>query len=297
MISIFKEISHLLEASDSPQSMEFGLSQPPSVEQEDLICQIISAGLIDQVATLKRDPNNEDPRYRMYYVTMNSNDKVFIHPSSFLHQMQHEWVVYKELVHTTKTYMKGITVIKPEWLLKVANRSLLHFSKPLETPLPWYDEKNDCVKCLVKVTFGTKSWEMPIQEVEIPDLSERARWFARYLLEGKVFPHWKKLENCLVAGPVLITKSLVVSHKRTWQLLAALEKSKIFSKKALQEKWQTNPNFLQSEIMMWISPVYHKLLKKHWPMSSDSQKIPEFAIMVDSNQPPSVGDEEVVVNF
>ena len=47
---------------------------------------------------------------------------VYVHPSSSLHQRQPEWVVYHELVLTTKEYMREVTLIEPRWLVELAPR-------------------------------------------------------------------------------------------------------------------------------------------------------------------------------
>ena len=43
-----------------------------------------------------------------------------IHPTSCLIQENPRWVIYNELVYTTKEYMRNIIEIKPEWLMEVA---------------------------------------------------------------------------------------------------------------------------------------------------------------------------------
>ena len=43
-----------------------------------------------------------------------------IHPSSSLHQTQPRWVVYHELVFTTKEFMRQVVEIKPDWLVEIA---------------------------------------------------------------------------------------------------------------------------------------------------------------------------------
>lgn len=48
------------------------------------------------------------------------NHTVFIHPTSALFQKSPEWVVYHELVLTSKEYMRNITKIDPKWLVDVA---------------------------------------------------------------------------------------------------------------------------------------------------------------------------------
>jgi ATP-dependent RNA helicase DHX8/PRP22 len=42
---------------------------------------------------------------------------VYIHPSSSLFQQQPDWVLYHELVLTTKEYMREVLAIDPQWLV------------------------------------------------------------------------------------------------------------------------------------------------------------------------------------
>lgn len=54
------------------------------------------------------------------YRTLLDNHQVYIHPSSALFNKGAEWVVYHELVLTSKEYMREVTVIDPKWLIDVA---------------------------------------------------------------------------------------------------------------------------------------------------------------------------------
>ncbi|KAM3859369.1 ATP-dependent RNA helicase DHX8-like [Diretmus argenteus] len=45
---------------------------------------------------------------------------VYLHPSSTLFNRQPEWLVYHELVLTTKEYMREVTTIDPRWLVEFA---------------------------------------------------------------------------------------------------------------------------------------------------------------------------------
>jgi ATP-dependent RNA helicase DHX8/PRP22 len=45
---------------------------------------------------------------------------VFIHPSSALFDKNPEWVIYHELVMTSKEYMREVLSIDPKWLLEAA---------------------------------------------------------------------------------------------------------------------------------------------------------------------------------
>lgn len=45
---------------------------------------------------------------------------MFLHPSSALFNRSPEWVVYHELVLTSREYMREVTAIEPKWLTEVA---------------------------------------------------------------------------------------------------------------------------------------------------------------------------------
>jgi len=49
-----------------------------------------------------------------------SSQTVHIHPNSSLFQELPKWIVYFELVFTTKEYMRQIIEIENQWLLEVA---------------------------------------------------------------------------------------------------------------------------------------------------------------------------------
>jgi len=45
---------------------------------------------------------------------------VHIHPGSSLSKETPRWVLYTELVYTSKEYMRNVIEIKPEWLTEIA---------------------------------------------------------------------------------------------------------------------------------------------------------------------------------
>lgn len=63
--------------------------------------------------TAKRDPQEG-------YKTLVEGTPVYIHPSSALFNKNPEWVIYHELVMTSKEYMREATVVDPKWLVEVA---------------------------------------------------------------------------------------------------------------------------------------------------------------------------------
>lgn len=62
------------------------------------------------------------------YLTIKDNQVVYLHPSSVL-EHKPEWALYNEFVLTTKNYIRTVTEIKPEWLLRIAPSyyNLKHF--------------------------------------------------------------------------------------------------------------------------------------------------------------------------
>lgn len=56
---------------------------------------------------------------------------MFIHPSSALFQKNQEWVVYHELVLTSKEYIRDVCAIEPKWLVDVAP-NFFRYSDPTQ---------------------------------------------------------------------------------------------------------------------------------------------------------------------
>jgi pre-mRNA-splicing factor ATP-dependent RNA helicase DHX15/PRP43 len=54
-----------------------------------------------------------------HYLTVKDNQVVMLHPSHGLDRKP-EWVVYNELVLTTKNYVRTVTDVRGEWLLEYA---------------------------------------------------------------------------------------------------------------------------------------------------------------------------------
>ncbi|KAK0575323.1 hypothetical protein LWI29_037233 [Acer saccharum] len=77
------------------------------------IKKAITSGFFPHSARLKKDGS---------YLTIKHPQTARIHPSSGLSQVlpRPRWVVYNELVLTTKGYMRQVTELKPEWLVEIA---------------------------------------------------------------------------------------------------------------------------------------------------------------------------------
>ncbi|CAM9817323.1 unnamed protein product [Heterosigma akashiwo] len=82
------------------------------------------------------------------YRTMVEGNTVYIHPSSAIFNKNPEWVLYHELVLTTKEYMRNVMAIEPKWLVELAPQFYrrrtprAHGAKRMERIEPLYDRFN-----------------------------------------------------------------------------------------------------------------------------------------------------------
>ncbi|KAJ7675833.1 P-loop containing nucleoside triphosphate hydrolase protein [Mycena polygramma] len=132
---------------------------PPSDLQLKALRQLLAAGFIDQVAVRKDriEAASAGVKYMtskgVPYKALGVSEDVFIHPSSVLaNTAPPEYVVFSELIRTTRVWIKGVTVINPAWLSSLANGSLCTFSKPT---------KNAQGDLIVIPRFGNDNWELP----------------------------------------------------------------------------------------------------------------------------------------
>ncbi|KAH9486307.1 ATP-dependent RNA helicase DHX8 [Psilocybe cubensis] len=77
----------------------------------NLVRKAICSGYFRNAA--KKDPQEG-------YKTLVEGTPVYIHPSSALFNRNPEWLVYHELVLTTREYCHNVTAVEPKWLVEVA---------------------------------------------------------------------------------------------------------------------------------------------------------------------------------
>ncbi len=51
---------------------------------------------------------------------MNSLQRLYIHPNSVLFRTPPQWVIFSEVVLTSKEFMREVTAIKAQWLADIA---------------------------------------------------------------------------------------------------------------------------------------------------------------------------------
>jgi len=302
---------------------------PPSDAQINLICQIILSGFPDQVAYINdsypKNIKNPQPSYTTIYTS--NQQFVGIHRDSSIYAKHPtpRWVVYQEmvgkeqhlsadqseLIHTRsssnglvgdKFWMKGITIIKDEWLGKLMTRGLCRWGRILEKPEPRYDATNDTIKCFVSPNYGPHNWPLSTIEVDFPSASEaqtvnisgmasKIQYFARFLLEGKIIncstlngnvqPLKKNdtaiykiiyqrglfglLEPFINSKPSIMTKNWSKTQSKVIDITRTLATYNIDSKEKLIKKWSTDSKFLLSSYLLWVPSQLHNSIKHIWP--------------------------------
>ena len=56
------------------------------------------------------------------YKTLAEGTPIYIHPSSALFNRKPQWLVYNELILTTREYCHNVIAVDPMWLVEVAPR-------------------------------------------------------------------------------------------------------------------------------------------------------------------------------
>lgn len=128
--------------------------------QLKVLRQLFASGFIDQVA-VRKDLVSQDgaglkhtTSKNVPYRALGVSEDVFIHPSSVLsNTAPPDYIVFHELVRTSRTWIKGLTVVNPAWLASLgAKTGLCTFSKSF---------KNRTGEELVLPRFGPEGWELP----------------------------------------------------------------------------------------------------------------------------------------
>uniref|UniRef100_A0A5F8HC59 DEAH-box helicase 37 n=1 Tax=Monodelphis domestica TaxID=13616 RepID=A0A5F8HC59_MONDO len=230
--------------------------KPPTEGQVTFLRRVVLAGLGDHVARRIRGEELLDGKWKNGYKTPLLDDPVFIHPSSVLFRELPDFVVYQEIVETTKMYMRGVSAVEAEWIPALLP-SYCHFEKPLEEPPPAYWPESGRVVC-------HRGWG-PLTAV--PPHARRYKHFAKFLLEGEVFESLRCHRNCLLSSPSTMLKTWAKLQPRTESLLKALVSRKADCRNALQEAWKQEPTYLLSEYCEWLPQALHSEVSRLWPPS------------------------------
>nr|XP_033811331.1 probable ATP-dependent RNA helicase DHX37 [Geotrypetes seraphini]XP_033811332.1 probable ATP-dependent RNA helicase DHX37 [Geotrypetes seraphini] len=237
---------------------------PPTESQVTFLRQIVMAGLGDHIAKRIQPEELLDEKWRNAYKTPLLDDPVFIHPNSVLFRQLPDFVVYQEIIETSKMYMKGVSAVEPKWI-PVLLPQYCHFDRPLETPPPSFCPESGRVRCHRESTFYRIGWQLPAVEVDYPEGLDCYKYFAKFLLEGKVIKALHSYTNILLSSPVILLKTWSKLQPRTEALLKALVSENVDDRDALLAVWKKNPKYLLLPYCQWIPEAMHKEVARNWP--------------------------------
>ena len=157
---------------------------------------------------------------------------------------------------------KYVTVVQPEWLPRLVP-SMCTFGKVAESPAPYYDAERDGVRCWMGGTYGTRRWELPLTELPYPEGPDLYRYFARFLLDGTLYPALARFVPHLKNRPDIMNKKWV--KERVVAVLQPLVDSAIATRAALERRWKSEPRFLLEGVALWLDSKHHVDLAACWP--------------------------------
>ncbi|XP_057688100.1 probable ATP-dependent RNA helicase DHX37 [Corythoichthys intestinalis] len=237
---------------------------PPTEHQVVCLRQITLAGLGDHLARRVQAEELLDPNWKNAYKTPLMDDPVFIHPTSPLFKTLPEFIVYQEIMETTKMYMRGVSAVEAEWVPQLLPQ-YCHLDPPLESPSPWFCSSTGSIRCHRSSTFFRVGWQLPAVEMEYPDGLERYKLFAQFILDGQVCPKLKARRGHLLSNPSIMMKSWAKLQPRTEAVLGALVSRRVDCRDALLSLWKTDDKFLLSAYCQWLPEAMHQDVAKSWP--------------------------------
>jgi ATP-dependent RNA helicase DHX37/DHR1 len=272
---------------------------PPNKLHEVLLRQALVSGMLDNVAMLAplgsiSGEAGSSYSLRTAYLSCSRKQAgpLFLDRNSVLFSRDPrrlpQWVCFDSLELKARggdgspaAVMRRATPIDPAWLGELAaGCKLLSLGEPLEIPRPAYDPPRDEVVCYVSTRFGCHGWEVPPMKqpmgqalAELSSLGRSSahysagdeyRWFARYLLEGKVLPSLEPLPGMLNDEPALLTRQ-AASAKKAVLLASALETERVCTSGALCRHWATvDDKFLFKYLKLWTRPGREHDVQRLW---------------------------------
>jgi len=165
--------------------------------------------------------------------------------------------------------MTGVSLVNSAWLAPLASNSpLLKLGNPVESPLPFYDSRCDEIFCHVGASFGqlgsVDPYKMNMRKVclslgsgsggggggsTVLVKDDHYRWFARFLLEGKIVSELKELGGMLKDEPAKITKRK--PSKIVALLVNELKRLDVFDLKGFKRELEKDKNYLWEAVKSW----------------------------------------------
>jgi ATP-dependent RNA helicase DHX37/DHR1 len=224
-------------------------------------------------------------------------EPLYIHPRSGLFRADPtalpEYIIFQSMSRgsygSRLLFVRGVSVVEPEWLRTAAAGTPLCVMGPPELLMPpVYDPQVDKVLGWSTPTFGPRQWQLPLVKVPLAQTLDfetnttgvttksasadmkaselEYRWFARFLLEGKVVPVLAQLTEQLKINPNWITGNHL--DKRIMLLISALQTKQVSSRAQLRRVWaEGGADFLFREVRSCVRDAQHHVLEHIWPVA------------------------------
>jgi len=236
--------------------------QPPDHKQSEVIRKIVLSCVGDHVARKIPREEAKEKKLRNAYMCCLSEDPVYIHPTSSLFTKLPEYIVFHEIIETSKCYMRCCFEIEEEWLPSYAPY-MCTLGKPAEEPAPCIKEGR--VFCHRSCNFGPHVWTLPACYVDSSDWPQRFRWFGRLFLEGLVITELEKNASLFLTPPAVMVKSWSHLQPKSERLLKALIDKDMDSEEKLRKAWKKDSKYLLTEYLEWLPESHHKEIEAKWP--------------------------------
>ena len=239
----------------------------PNQTEAFLLRQILLAGLSDQVA--KRISPDELPegadrkKFKNAYFSRTMEQPVFLKDFSVFKNNPPDFVVYQEIYEVKdKMIMRGVTAIDPEWLPEFCPLDCT-LKQNLTRP-PFYDSERDQILAYHNGTFGERGWDLPELKILHPNLPERVKYFAKYFLEGEIFPKLRSYTEEMSKKSVTPSAMISLRAKQAKSMFETLMNHEVDCKAKFVQILEENPKFLLKEYLQWLEEKYEKEVTKLW---------------------------------
>ena len=214
---------------------------------------------------------------------------LFLHPFSATHDRDGaaapDFVVFSEVVVSSRPYMRGVTVADAAWLHAAAGGTpLVRFEPPLVSPPPFYQVAAggvDGAVCFRAPLVGERQWRLTPVLMPLPVATAASsgwdaeadaegalpadtplRLFARALLEGGVAPLLASFAVHLALPASDVMRR--VPQARSALLLAELQRRGVASAATLAVEWRAQPAYLLAEVQAWLPEALRPVLAQAW---------------------------------
>lgn len=266
-----EDIAETLRASSAAAGGErAGLAAPEDSQltpaADGALRRAIVSGWPDRVArrVKPRERLSEGSTRALRYASIATPEPVFLAPTSAMHSVAPDFIVYTEILQAgTKPFLLAASAVEGAWLADAAP-ALTALSAPLADPPPRYSAADDEVVCFRTAAFGPASWPLPLRTERHPDAEAACAFFAAALLAGDVAPAFAQLAPKLAAPPATAARPEARGQRRVGDLLHALRRRDVRSRRALLAAWEAQPRFLMLELSQWMRTGSEHAVERMW---------------------------------